>query len=180
MQCTKAAGSLRPRGRHRVSGTTEVSDLVHRLSGCVPVVSVAPARGWWGASGPPDRRWLRNDAARHSQRITQKLSPTTRCRGQTLRWWSRPTGITRRSLPSWSVLSSSSHTSRAAPSSSHGRSAVDADAVRRRRRGRRAVPETALRRPAGLARDHRSSTERSRRAHRPTHTVALDDGGTIR
>ena len=85
MQCAKAAGSLRPRGHHRGSGTTEVSELSHRLTGCVPVVSVAPARGWRGASRAPDRRWLRNNAAGNEQRITQQVPPTVRRRGQTSR-----------------------------------------------------------------------------------------------
>lgn len=85
MQCAKAAGSLRPRGRHKGSGSTEVSELAHRLTGYVSVVSVAPTRGWRGASRAPDRRWLRNDAAKHEQRITQELPPTVRRRGRTSR-----------------------------------------------------------------------------------------------
>jgi len=85
MQCAKAAGSLRPRGHHRGSGITEISDLAHRLSGGISVVSVAPARGWRGASRAPDRRWLRNDAAKHEQRIRQELPPAMRHRGQTSR-----------------------------------------------------------------------------------------------
>lgn len=85
MQCAKAAGSLRPRGHHRGSGTTDVSDLAHRLGRCVSVVSVASMRGWRGTSRAPDRRWLRNDAGRHEQRITQELPPTMRRRGGTSR-----------------------------------------------------------------------------------------------
>jgi hypothetical protein len=85
MQCAKAAGSLRPRGHHRGSGTTDVSDLAHRLGRCVSVGSVAPARGWRGASRAPDKRWLRNDAASHEQRIRQELPPKMRRRGRTSR-----------------------------------------------------------------------------------------------
>ena len=44
---------------------------------------------------------------------------------------------------------------------------------------RRAVPEAALRRSAGLARNHRSSRDRSRRTHRPARAVALDISGTV-
>jgi hypothetical protein len=85
MQCAKAAGSLRPRGHHKGSGTTDVSELAHRLTGCVSVGSVAPTRGWRGASRAPDRRWLRNNAAGNEQRITQQVPPTVRRRGQTSR-----------------------------------------------------------------------------------------------
>ena len=53
MQRAKAADSLRPRGRLRGSGTTEVSDIFYRLSGCVSVVSIAPARGGGAHHVPP-------------------------------------------------------------------------------------------------------------------------------
>jgi len=85
MQCAKAAGSLRPRGRHTGSGGKKVSDVAHRLSGCVSVVSVDPHEGWRGASRAPDRRWLRNDAARHEQGTRQQPPPTVRRRGRTSR-----------------------------------------------------------------------------------------------
>jgi len=51
-------------------------------------------------------------------------------------------------------------------------------AVRRRRRRRQAVPEAALRRPVGLAQDHRSSRDRSRRTRHPAHSVGSLTAGT--
>ena len=72
-------------GHHRGSGAEKVSDGAHRLGGCDSVVSVAPAGGWRGTSQAPDRRWLRNNTARHEQRITQELPQTVRRRGRTSR-----------------------------------------------------------------------------------------------
>jgi len=57
------------------------------------------------------------------------------------------------------------------PSSSPSRCGDETYAVRRRRRRRRAVSEAALRQPAWLARDYRSSRDRSRRAHHQSHSV---------
>jgi len=56
-------------------------------------------------------------------------------------------------------------------SSSPSRCGDETYAVRRRRRRRRAVSEAALRQPAWLARDYRSSRDRSRRAHHQSHSV---------
>jgi len=80
MQCAKAAGSLRPRGHHRGSGVKKVSDVVHMLTGCVSVVSVAPARGVAGSASPQGRGISLHSAR---PRGVVGLAPAVRGRGRT-------------------------------------------------------------------------------------------------
>jgi len=180
MQCAKTAGSLRPRGRHPEFGFSNLSEIAHKLTGAFRWCLSPPPGGGGAHHAPPIDDGFgttqQDTSSASSSKYPRRSSAVGRPRGDGPDRPGSRVGRRARGVCSRRAHARGRGRRFRLPAGRTG----DADAVRRGRRRRRAVPEAALRRPAGLARDHRPSRDRSRRAHHPAHPVGVDAGGAVR